>query len=177
MTEGKLYADYSVCGRQTEYQCPHIPSDSSTHHKTEGGSYVVSTTYGAHAAAPYNVKKVKTHFLHSQRFPSPCAATLVLGMSDGHENIALPSFAFQELEPSDKGTNVLTPVDDKQLDKTDLFEVVLDESDDPKHFPSWRKWVIIGVVSSAAAFVACASSMVRSHVSFPPALLVIYHLF
>jgi hypothetical protein len=45
--------------------------------------------------------------------------------------------------------------------EVDPYQVFLDESDDPKYFPNWRKWTIICIISSAATCVACASSMVR----------------
>jgi hypothetical protein len=44
----------------------------------------------------------------------------------------------------------------------DPYRVTLDENDSPKQFSSVRKWLIIFTISSAAACVACASSMARN---------------
>jgi hypothetical protein len=47
----------------------------------------------------------------------------------------------------------------KQPLDVDPFEVTLEPSEDPKNLSPVRKWVAVIVISSAALFFACASSM------------------
>ena len=43
----------------------------------------------------------------------------------------------------------------------DKYAVALEQEDDPKCLPIWRKWVIVLVICSGALCATCASSMVR----------------
>ena len=40
------------------------------------------------------------------------------------------------------------------------WEVTLEKNEDPKTIATWRKWVIVLIISSGAMFVTCASTMV-----------------
>ena len=42
------------------------------------------------------------------------------------------------------------------------FKVTLADADDPQRLSSFRKWVIVGIISSGTLCVTCASSMVRA---------------
>ena len=49
----------------------------------------------------------------------------------------------------------------------DPFEVILQPEDDPKNLPSWRKWLVIFVISTGTLCATSASSMVRNFVRHP----------
>jgi hypothetical protein len=103
---------------------------------------------------------------HLEPSPSACVASRVLlYMSSPSAN----TLVFQNNDADSDQEKPGSAVDSdpkKQDNELDLYRVVLDNTDDPKLFPAWRKWVILLIISSAAMCVACASSMVCSPILF-----------
>lgn len=56
---------------------------------------------------------------------------------------------------------VIVKDEPEQPEAPDKLEVALEQEDDPKALPVWRKWIIVLVICSGALCATCASSMVR----------------
>ena len=57
-------------------------------------------------------------------------------------------------------SNSTQPASTGKSEKFDPFEVTLGPEDDPKNLPSWRKWLVIFVISAGTLCATSASSMV-----------------
>ncbi|KAJ3544006.1 hypothetical protein NM688_g5793 [Phlebia brevispora] len=74
-----------------------------------------------------------------------------------------PETSSQEtiLHPKEK-SDKQPPIIKDEIDgsaEDDKYEVRLEEEDDPKNLPVWRKWLIVSVICSGALCATCASSM------------------
>lgn len=84
-----------------------------------------------------------------------------------HDSDTVSVSATPDPESNSKHEQDNYAADTKGQPEVDPYRVVLDQDDDPKFFPNWRKWVIICIISSAATCVACGSSMVCEFVYLP----------
>ena len=59
-----------------------------------------------------------------------------------------------------------TSLEVKQIEGSDvdssIFEVVLEDHEDPKNMSVWKKWCVVLVICSGAICATCASTMVRA---------------
>ena len=98
--------------------------------------------------------------------PEAADATQNLTDSYGHDAEKGLGTASEpdELKPPSQKTlgpedNVIVKDELEQI--PDKLEVALEQEDDPKALPVWRKWIIVLVICSGALCATCASSMVR----------------
>ena len=66
-------------------------------------------------------------------------------------------------DPETLNVSIPTPQKFDETDKSsDKYLVTLDESEDPKQLPGYRKWIAVSVISAGAFCATSASSMVRT---------------
>lgn len=77
------------------------------------------------------------------------------------------SSASEDLQNIEKGSS-LAPYPEKSdalSDPSDPFEVTLEQQDNPKALPTWRRWLAALIINAGAICVTGASSMVRGNIT------------